>query len=69
MNHTHWIPPFTKNGPNGTQLSVCGEWVRAEDFSTEPTCPACAAELADEEETARALEAEFKEFAGKLVTR
>jgi len=69
MSATHCVPPFAPNGPDGTQLSLCGAWVDPLTASTEPTCPACVAELVDEEETARALEAEFKEFAGKLVTR
>ena len=43
--HTHYLPFFTVNGPNGTQQSVCGQFVTAEQLAPEgrtPTCWGCA---------------------------
>lgn len=69
---THYIPAFTeRNGHQ--QRTVCGTWIRSNAHSAEPTCAECRAYLQqsedDDEATARALEAEFPEFSGKLVTR
>lgn len=42
---THYIPALCER--NGRQeRAVCGEWIRAHEFSTEPTCATCRAYLA-----------------------
>jgi hypothetical protein len=64
---THYIPPFTRR-VRGQELSACGEWVTA--GTAEPTCPQCLAYLTqqanEDEETKRALEAEFPDLRGRL---
>lgn len=45
---THYAPYFTeRNGHK--QLTVCGEWIRPTEHSTEPTCPTCQAYLQADE--------------------
>lgn len=72
MNTTHYIPIFTTLY-HGQQRAVCGETVNQWQHSAEPSCPACLAYLLaerdEDEETAVALEREFPEFAGCLVSR
>ncbi len=45
---THYIPYLTHIRPDGLQLSICDIYVERREFSTEPTCHACAAYLAKE---------------------
>lgn len=71
---THFIPAdAVRNGRK--RDAVCGTPVTAVQHSAEPTCPTCAGWLLDtpnrhrdDEATARALEAEFPEYAGRLTT-
>lgn len=73
MTVTHYLPVFTTRGPGHTQLAICGTYITVHRHSTEPTCPDCAALIvkkdAEDEETAKALEAEFPEFQGRLGAR
>lgn len=66
---THYIPFFTTRR-HGLQRAACGEPVDRRQHSCEPECPECAAWLAadavETNQTAKALEAEYPEFAGKL---
>jgi len=69
---SHYLPVFTER--NGRQQkAACGTWIEAAAHSTTPSCPTCQAYLgtveADEEATARALEAEFPEWKGRLAIR
>lgn len=51
------------------QRAVCGQLVTMNKYSERPDCPQCQAWLhADEEASARALELEWPEFKGRLVT-
>ena len=42
---THWIPPFTRRGANGTQEAFCGAFILEKDYSSEPSCPACRSKM------------------------
>lgn len=69
---THYIPAFTK--VRGTaQYAVCGVMIQPSAHSTEPTCPVCQTWIegtaSEDEATAKALEAEFPEFKGRLVSQ
>lgn len=69
---THYLPVFTQQRAR-TQRAVCGVYVAPKEHSSEPTCPDCRAYLerqeAEDADTAAALEAEYPEFRGKLVTK
>lgn len=46
---THYIPALCER--NGRQeRAVCGAWIRAHEFSLEPTCATCRAYLAADAE-------------------
>lgn len=68
MTETHYIPAFAPRGPGRSEQAICGEWVTLHKHSTEPTCAQCKALIDEEEQTARALEAEFPDLKGRLVT-
>lgn len=71
---THYIPAFTRE--NGrTREAVCGTFVPLAAHAVEPSCVSCAEWLvagpsreAEDEATAVALEREFPEYVGRLVT-
>lgn len=50
---THWIPPFTRKGPQGTQEAFCGAFIPEAQYSSEPSCHACRSRM---EADARDLE-------------
>ena len=62
---THYVPAFAPR-LGDKELSLCEAWVDATQHSAGPSCQACRAIIAEEDKTARALEAEFPEFRGKL---
>lgn len=68
---THYVLAFTVQRRQ-LFLTACGEFVSMTKHTNEPECPACKAWLekdaVDGAETAEALEVEFQEFKGKLVT-
>lgn len=39
---THYIPSFTRRRPDGTQETVCGQFLSATQHSVQPTCWGCA---------------------------
>lgn len=67
---THYIPYFTRERRRLLE-TYCGEFIGKDEHSNEPTCATCQAKLeqdvVEDEATAVALEAEFPEYAGKLV--
>ena len=65
---THYIPAFSPRLGTTRELAICNAYVPSTTHALEPTCAACQQAIRDEEETAKALEAEFPEFSGKLVT-
>ncbi len=52
---THYIPPFTHRLKNGDQLALCDAYVLTSQFSTEPTCTGCRAQLFDDDAAIDAL--------------
>ncbi len=67
----HYIPYFTAQRRQLLQ-ALCGEFITIARHHNEPDCPTCKELLGQKEEedsaTAVALEGEFKEFEGKLVS-
>ena len=67
---THYLPAFTTTW-RGMQRAVCGAWCDRRDHTNEPTCRVCAeyllAEAKNQDRIARALEAEFPAYKGRLV--
>lgn len=48
---THWFSYDTERvGRIGSRdaLAICGRWVAEKSFSLDPTCPECAAKVADD---------------------
>ena len=51
--HSHYVPAFAESHPRDRDLqaAVCGQYVLAlERHAEEPTCPACLALIAAEED-------------------
>lgn len=40
---THYVPPFTRRRPDGTQEAFCGAYVTEAEHSPEPDCQICIA--------------------------
>jgi hypothetical protein len=54
---THYIPSFTTVNRRGQQMAACGAPVTEAAYATEPTCPQCAAWLAQDAADFAATEA------------
>jgi hypothetical protein len=67
--YSHYIMPLTKRRRDGTQLAACELFVFAEEHSTEPSCPECAAFLVADQQSLDDLRAEAPEFPFKPVAQ